>query len=51
MTVKELIKKLKELPEDYHVVYESSDAFGSACYAYVDEIKVKNKTKEVELCE
>jgi hypothetical protein len=51
MTVKELIEKLKALPEDYQVMYESGDAFGSAYYAYVDEIKVKNKTKEVELCE
>lgn len=51
MTVKELIEKLKALPEDYEVIYESGDAYGSAYYAYVDEIEVKDKTKEVKLCE
>lgn len=51
MTVKELIEKLKALPQDYQVIYESGDAYGSAYYAYVDEIEVKDKTKEVELCE
>ena len=51
MTIKELIEKLVVLPEDYEVIYESGDAYGSAYYAYVDEIIVKHKTKEVELCE
>lgn len=51
MTVKELIEKLKSLPEDYQVVFESGDAYGSAYYAYVDEIKVKDKDKEIELKE
>lgn len=50
MTVKELIEKLEELPENYEIIYESGDAYGSAYYAYVDEIIVKHKTKEVELC-
>lgn len=49
MTVKELIEKLKLLPQDYHVIYESGDAYGSAYYAYVDEIRVNIKTKEIEL--
>lgn len=51
MSVKELIEKLKALPEDYEVIFESGDAYGSAYYAYVDEIEVKDKTKEVELKE
>lgn len=51
MTVKELIALLETLPEDYQVVFESGDAHGSAYYAYVDEIEVKDKNKEVELKE
>lgn len=45
MTVGELIEKLEALPQDYKVIYECS----TACYAYVDEIIVNIKTKEVEL--
>jgi hypothetical protein len=51
MTVKELIEKLKALPEDYQVMYETGDYFGSTYYAYVDEISVKHHTKEVKLSE
>ena len=51
MTVKELITLLESLPEDYHVIFESGDAYGSAYYAYVDDIKVNHKNKEVELKE
>lgn len=45
MTVKELIEKLEALPEDYQVIYECGDTY----YAYVNEIIVNFKTKEVEL--
>lgn len=45
MTVGELIEKLEALPQDYIVIYEC----GNACYAYVDEIFINIKTKEVEL--
>lgn len=51
MSVGELIEKLKVLPKDYQVVFESGDAYGSAYYAYVDEVEVKHKDKEVELKE
>lgn len=51
MTVSELIEKLKSLPKDYQVVFESGDTYGSAYYAYVDEIEVKDKDKEIELKE
>lgn len=51
MTVEELIKILEVLPKDYHVIYESGDAYGSAYYAYVDDVRVNIKTKEVELIE
>ena len=51
MTVGELIEKLKSLPKDYQVVFESGDAYGTAYYAYVDDIKVKDKDNEVELKE
>lgn len=51
MTVKELIALLESLPEDYQVIFESGDAHGSAYYAYVDEVEVKHKDKEVELKE
>ena len=51
MTVKELITLLESYPEDYQVVFESGDAYGSAYNAYVDEIKVNHKDKEVELKE
>ena len=49
MTVGELIEKLKSLPKDYQVIFESGDAYGSAYYEYVDDIEVKDKVKEVEL--
>lgn len=49
MTVSELIEKLKSLPKDYHVIYESGDAYGSAYYAYVEDIEIKHKDKEIEL--
>jgi hypothetical protein len=51
MTVKELITLLESHPEDYQVVFESGDAYGSAYNAYVDGIIVNHKTKEVELYE
>ena len=49
MTVAELIEELKYMPEDYQVVFESGDAYGSAYYAYVDNIEVNHKDHEVEL--
>lgn len=51
MTVGELIEKLKCLPKDYQVVFESGDAYGSAYCAYVDTVEVQHKDKEVELKE
>lgn len=51
MSVKELIKILENIPQDYEVVYESGDAYGSAYTAYVDEAKVNEKMKYVELIE
>lgn len=51
MTVAELIEKLKELPQDYQVVYESGDLYGSAYLAYVDDIVVNNTHKQIELIE
>lgn len=49
MNVKELIKTLKTMPQDYEVVFESGDAYGSAYYAYVDDVIVKNKENVIEL--
>lgn len=49
MTVEELIEKLKSIPKDYQVVFESGDAYGSAYYVYVYDVEVKHKDNEVEL--
>ena len=49
MSVGELIEKLKEVPQDYQVVFESGDAYGSAYYAYVEDITINDKDKEIEL--
>lgn len=51
MTVAELIEKLKEMPQDYQVVFESGDLYGSAYWAYCDEVNVNNKDKQIELTE
>lgn len=51
MTVAELIEKLKEMPQDYQVVFESGDLYGSAYWAYCDEVNINNKDKQVELTE
>lgn len=52
MTVAELIEKLKEMPQDYQVVFESGDLWcGSAYWAYCDDINVNNKDKQIELIE
>lgn len=52
MTAEELIKKLEEVPQDYHVIFESGDAWiGSAYAAYVDDIIVHDKNKQIELIE
>ena len=51
MTVAELIEKLKEMPQDYQVVFESGDLYGSAYLAYCDDINVNNKDKQIELRE
>lgn len=51
MTVKQLVEKLKEFPEDYEVIYESGDLHSNAYYAYVECIVANHKTREVELCE
>lgn len=45
MTVRQLIEKLEALPENYEVIYECGDGY----YAYVNEIIVNDKAKEVEL--
>ena len=47
MTVDELIEKLKSLPKDYQVVFESGDAYGSAYYVYVGDIRVKDKDNRI----
>ena len=49
MTVGELIRELELLPENYQVVFESGDGYGSAYYVYVNEAIANGKTKEVEL--
>lgn len=51
MTVAELIEKLNNMPQDYQVVFESGDAYGSAYLAYVDDIIINNKDKQIELKE
>ena len=51
MTVEELIEKLKTIPKDYHVVFESADGYGSAYCAYADDIEVNHKTGTVEIKE
>lgn len=51
MTVKELIKLLQTLPQDYEVVSESGDAYGSGYLAWVDEAIVDDKDKQVILKE
>lgn len=51
MNVDELIEKLKDCPPDYEVVFESGDAYGSEYLAYVDEIIVNKRDKQVELKE
>ena len=51
MTVKELIEKLKSYPQDYEVTFESGDAYGCAYDAYVDDIKINDKNKEIKLIE
>lgn len=51
MIVSELIEKLKEMPQDYRVVFESGDgdAYGGAYQACVDNVVVNNKDKQIEL--
>ena len=51
MTVKELIELLKDAPQDYQVVFESGDAYGSAYLAYVDEIHINTKDEQIKLNE
>ena len=51
MTAGELIEKLKTLPKDYQIIFESGDAYGSAYYAYADDIEVNHKTGTVEIKE
>lgn len=51
MTVAELIKILQTLPQDYEVVSESGDAYGSAYLAWVDEAIVNDKDEVVILKE
>ena len=51
MTVAELIKILQTLPQDYEVVSESGDAYGSAYLAWVDEVIVNDKDEVVILKE
>lgn len=51
MTVQELIDKLKNCPQDYQVVFESGDAYGSAYDAYVDDININKNKEQIELVE
>lgn len=51
MIVEELIKILQTLPQDYEVVSESGDAYGSGYLAWVDEANVNDKDKLVILKE
>lgn len=51
MTVKELIEKLKNCPEDYQVIFESADLYGNAYVAYVDDIITNKKNEQIELIE
>lgn len=51
MTVAELIEILQTLPQDYEVVSESGDAYGSGYLAWVDEAIVNDKNKVVILIE
>lgn len=51
MTVKELIEKLKSCPQDYEVMFESGDAYGSAYDAYPYDININVKKEQVELIE
>lgn len=51
MTVAELIEILETMPQDYQVVFECGDAYGSAYWAYCDDINVNNKDKQIELTE
>ena len=51
MSVKELIEILENISQDYEVVFESGDAYGSAYVAYVSEVKVNEKLGCVELIE
>lgn len=39
------------MPEDYEVIFESGDAYGSAYYAYVSDVVAKGKDNVVELKE
>lgn len=49
MTVKELIEKLKNCPQDYQVIFESGDAYGSAYDAYVDDIIINKKNEQSKI--
>lgn len=51
MIVAELIEILQTLPQYYEVVSESGDAYGSGYLAWVDEVIVNDKDKEVILKE
>ena len=51
MLVKELIDILKTMPQDYEVVFESGDLYGSGYLAYADNVDVNHKDKEVEIKE
>ena len=51
MTIAELIEKLKTLPKDYQIIFESGGGYGSAYYAYADDIEVNHNTKTVEIKE
>lgn len=51
MTVAGLIEILQTLPQDYEVVSESGDAYGSGRLAWVDEAIVNDKNKVVILIE
>lgn len=48
MTVKQLIRKLKSVPEDYEVTIFNTDMFVNGTYK-TDGIDIDNESKQVEI--
>lgn len=49
MIVKELIEKLKNVPQDYEVTFEARDYYGHAYTVHVDDVNVQDKYERIEL--